>query len=49
MRWLLPQVSSQAMLKAAAMWQALRPAALKPLFAIAEVEDSGRATKRPKR
>lgn len=42
-------ISSQAMQKAAPMWQTLKPAALKPLFAIAEVEDTGRATKRPKR
>lgn len=43
------QVSSKAMLKAAPMWGALKPAALKPLFEIADVEDAGRMTKRPKR
>lgn len=43
------QVTSQAMHKAAGLWAALKPAALTPLFEIAEVEDAGRATKRPRR
>ena len=34
---------------AAPMWELLKPAALKPLFAIAEVEDIGRVSKRPRR